>query len=1520
MIAARGVRRVDREEQEVRAGRAAADRLSDTWPEVTWVPEAPSEVWARAAIERLAELIRNQKPIFRASQKGSERGAETLSAQPFQGLLESLQNADDLRAGELRIAVRNHVGRPELLIVHDGDHVRLDHVGAMMLPWLTTKADDPHASGRFGIGQKTLLALGGPLEVHCAPFHFRMHGDAPVVCAPVKAITGLYVPDRRETLLSIPLLPEIDVGALSSFVEQLGTRVLVFLRSVRRLSLVDAATGARTVDHRLVEKDRTKVPLRLSGGEFVGERLELGEPGSPRRYVRYLVERPLSESQQRHHKATGPTTTLGVALPSFRAERTGFYDRLPLPLPSAFPFSLNAQFDPDTARSALLPNGWNDLRFRDLGELLAAVALDCFARDPASGWQAVPLNREVSSEAGEWVAERLAGVVADAQRLVADELRVEAAGEPRELYEIAYEAAQLEGLLTPEDVEALAADNHFTLPTESRDRGGRWREVVDELTCSSEVSVSRALDLFDLGDEVLGEREPGWFVGMARAAIDAGCFDTLLRKRSILLADGRRVEPPGQADPRSLVCRVDPASLAAALGLALPVHPAYLEGSEDARRVLAKLKEDGLLLEEVDSPDDALRILARDYGKNTIGRVRVSDEQLLSLRDAFERLGDEEQRRLGPRVGRNIELRGVRYDHGSRRQSLWLSPAEAYLPSAIDRETDNFARAADKTAGIRWLDGSYAKLLKRSDRRELGAQAFLVRLGVATAPRLVKPNNEREHWRRDTRPASAVDEVARPRLQLLEIGALSPSRTHLLDDRWSPDLEAVTSSIAADRNRQRRRRRALALLGVLVRAWGTYAEYQHAKAVWAYDGYWRDPHVVIATWLARAASDAWLPSATGGLRPPWELALPTEANRIAYSGRKSAFLTKVGDHVLRSPALVGLRLRRGPSATSLVAQLKEFRDGPVTAQVEAQVRTIYRLLALHCTSEGRARPVDDMSAATFRAAFAGPGGSPGLLLVDGRWRSSEDVFAGPRIFGRHRPFVPASAALEPLWRTLDLRRPDVQDCLAVLRELADGPLAAEDKAVVLETMRALVTELPRMSPQHRAQLRRLPLWMGDRWTSRRPVFAIEDEALAAQAASQVPDWQPGFSAFAELDGLIEALGVTLVRPEDFAPVSLDGGGITVGGELRRQFALAVQHLNDELARGDQPLYDSLEVGWTELATAQVIVEEELTLAASSHGKKIVVAADAHMLRGPLAFVVRSGSHAGLAEAGGRAIASLFSAPSDRQKVAWAWTSMWQRAEAGLSPQRIVLSTGAERETGDGSDALVRLQDQARRRAGRKSAATAGKTPTGPVGKGADGVQVRGLKDLSLLEPDGGTIVNPGKSASGVVFPQRRLVSGTKAGIGTSGNDSPSRTPGKHTRGVLPPLDERERLALDAVRDALRMDPDEIKDLRQRHGVGADAVDELGQFYEIKMESSAEIPNEVTLQPAQVERAQTDPDFFLAIVSGLEDGGGDLQVRFIFDPLSRLAVRIKGEVTLSGVREVEGLDYRFKPRRVPPFIS
>jgi hypothetical protein len=127
---------------------------------------------------------------------------------------------------------------------------------------------------------------------------------------------------------------------------------------------------------------------------------------------------------------------------------------------------------------------------------------------------------------------------------------------------------------------------------------------------------------------------------------------------------------------------------------------------------------------------------------------------------------------------------------------------------------------------------------------------------------------------------------------------------------------------------------------------------------------------------------------------------------------------------------------------------------------------------------------------------------------------------------------------------------------------------------------------------------------------------------------------------------------------------------------------------------------------------------------------------------------------------------------------------------------------------------------------------------------------------------------------------------------------------------LPSSGVREDLALDAVRRALRRNPEQICDMRSRRGLGVDAVDELRQCYEIKMSSSAGWPQEVTLTESEVHAAQTDPDFFLAIVSGLEEGEGELQVRFIFNPLQTLSVRLKGGLTLTGIPEAEALEFRF----------
>ena len=337
----------------------------------------------------------------------------------------------------------------------------------------------------------------------------------------------------------VPLLPSVDPDELIEYMQNLGSPALQFLRNVRRLSLVDLKTGKRVIDHRLIADGPSEVSIHLGEAKLSAERLELRDPRSRWRFTRYLVERSLSKNERRHNKATGPTTTLGIAIPATPGEPTGFYDRLPLPIRAGFPFSLNAQFDSDTARTALLQRKWNERRLEDLGQLIAAAALDQFARDPASAWRVVPLKREVvPGEVGEWLAKRLqVHVITACQTRLVDELLIEAGGAPRSLSELVYEEEALDGLLTTADQQFLAPDRFAVVP-ENRDPEGRWREVLGELGCSTLITTGKALELFDLEDDELGDRDPRWYVEVAAAAIQAGFLRNLLSARSVLLADG----------------------------------------------------------------------------------------------------------------------------------------------------------------------------------------------------------------------------------------------------------------------------------------------------------------------------------------------------------------------------------------------------------------------------------------------------------------------------------------------------------------------------------------------------------------------------------------------------------------------------------------------------------------------------------------------------------------------------------------------------------------------------------------------------------------------------------------------------------------------------------------------------------------------------------------------------------------------------------------------------------------------
>ena len=124
--------------------------------------------------------------------------------------------------------------------------------------------------------------------------------------------------------------------------------------------------------------------------------------------------------------------------------------------------------------------------------------------------------------------------------------------------------------------------------------------------------------------------------------------------------------------------------------------------------------------------------------------------------------------------------------------------------------------------------------------------------------------------------------------------------------------------------------------------------------------------------------------------------------------------------------------------------------------------------------------------------------------------------------------------------------------------------------------------------------------------------------------------------------------------------------------------------------------------------------------------------------------------------------------------------------------------------------------------------------------------------------------------------------------------------------------DKETVGKRLLEKLLSSDREGVVDLRTQRGVGADAIDQLQRFYELKVSADTE-PDHVTLTSAEVKRASSTPDFFLVVVSGVEGIDARPKIRVIVDPLNQLQPTESGSITLSGVRNAASLTYDFAPR-------
>ena len=908
-----------------------------------------------------------------------------------------------------------------------------------------------------------------------------------------------------------------------------------------------------------------------------------------------------------------------------------------------------------TSRRDFADNRWNESLIPLVAELWSQAVLDLFSRDPKAAWQAIPLPATIETETTSPLVRKLEeAIIASARQRVASSLSFQVAelGEVR-LSQLAIEAKPLERIINMAETAELAG-LPATLPFRVRDHEGRWRDVLDDWRTAGAdlpepVGVEQALRL--VSDE---SRSPQSTIALVASGIKEDLGERLLELPCVIAHDGRRVVPPLEDSPEAVATETTP--LTEKLGIVTLLHTAHLGRGKAARTVFSWLEECGALLDASDDLAVIHRLAEAGRSGHQIA-VPLSDEGVQTLREAFELLDIDEQRDFGPDVGRAVLLDGYTYEvkgHSKLRKEVNVCAVDAYLPKAIDKETDSFAVAAEKATGLMWLSHRYAKLLRSSAGREgVGPQRFLRLLGAEIAPRLrPHPGLVRRYAYSPLGLPAFISGGPPARSEAMS----SRGADYTLRDHECPALMTIIQDISSMGLKRKRRKRAGALLTVLGRAWERYfSDFAEVDSAHAYRN-WNVKGRIAAYWVWEAGNVAWLDDESGTPRRPSELRVRTSGTVAIHGEDSHDYLHPDLDHPSRRAALSALGVSGDPSRSELVARLRELRYDSEDAgdfsmaELKQETAVLYKALAQTFTIEGNNS--SDLRTNELRMEFQ----RHSLVLTDLGWHTPQSVLAGSPIFGEYKAFAPAVAGTEPLWTTLRLRNPSPKDCSEIIRMIAKqpGPLSRANATVLLETFRALASHPETGStPQARGSLAKLPLWTSEGWMSGHSVYAVDDPIVAEGLRTHIPIWEPG-GELEQFRPLLELLRVEEIRISEAELIDPDDSH--EDSESTDFFQSALEQLQGDLGRNDPQLAESIKIPWDSLFGFSVRVHPSLTLSVtipkggtiSVHKIEVVARVD----RNRSAIFVRDTSDLPLVDGGGRALATLFE--GDPRRLAYAW--------------------------------------------------------------------------------------------------------------------------------------------------------------------------------------------------------------------------------------------------------------------------
>lgn len=1470
-------------------GKESAQRLWKYGLAELQIDDPLTESFSQGALDELDSLQKGTPGVLREVLEGAQVSAEQLNVESFHGVLEVVQNADDLGALEVRVAVQRNRNRSTLLIAHDGDRIHLEHVISMTLAFVSTKRDDPRAKGRFGIGLKTLGCLGRCLKVHCSPYDFIIEDNSVHRTNASEIIDGFYDPASTNTLLELELHSGFDVKEFYSWFFKLGPETLLFLDSVQTLRLYDIR----------LKKDRSHHSLKGPATKVASLPL-LTEPcrctvmkdsKSDRSWTRYEIDKKVPPKLKRRHKAIGETTPIGVVVPSQSDELGQFYAGLPLRIQNNFQISLNAQFDVDTARREIQHNSLNIWLIEQLGTVVTAIALDGLRKGRSKAWKVIPLREERVTIDDVWLSDRISGFVNSIQKRTKRHCTVRVDSRQRRLREIAYEAESLKMVISQKELTGLRP-GLFLLPKGTRDKEGRWRTVLDELGEATLVGVKEALELFDWDDEDLKERDARWFIKLARAALDKGLSEHILNQRSVVTADNRRIVPPMPHHEGQLLLRLEhPEALVFRLGLAHTIHPAYLSRGSDAVVVRNWLEKNSML----HGAPDALSTLKALAAQGENGKLfPIDDVGLRTLRDAFEEVSTEIAEDLGPKVGRVITL-SLQQWKGKKRVYTTSSPCEAYLPASIEDRKEGWNKAAATTPGIKWIHPRYSKVLRRKGRppgkekeqRIIGARSLFRLLGAEDAPRLVEP--DRYETRYDD-PASRIDFERLSPSQREARARLERHTTHLKDDRLSPDLAAVLKNIQRDRKRGQRRQRVRALLTTLEREWARlYSGHLTAHAVRS-DYSWVSAGTIPASWIGTAMDEPWLLNESGKLKAPKQLVIRTPVTEAIFGDQPEFYARELDKTDCAMPFIRAVGVKTDPEVSDIVEQLRELRQSnQVPDKRSLELR--YAAIAANC-KERDPKPDDqvgDLTVRQLRSRFGIHQKKPGLVFDRGQWLPPSHIFLGAPIFGNRRPFVSKNSSATQLWRTLGITSPTLGDCVAVLDEIAAQGGVSPEEQTLANIYLYIEEKLRNATKRDQRHFANLPLWTGTAWQKSRPIYVARSTLITAALSDHISVWQLPVAP-STIPRLIEASGVSVLSTADFVAVVHKNAFVT-GKTFERQFKTAVELLQDWLARHDRGLAEIHALPWDELASPRIACDANLKLEIKVDRRSpISVPSRSHISFDPLTFYFSDADAFGEEDAGGQAVASLFSS-GDRDKLALAWCSCWVRAGKG---ERGVIALAEDSRSKKSLEKLFeQASDTYQPKTLSRSKSRATKTQTNVTA--TEEPPVRRLKTLDqIYEKTVDTVTEDNASKS-----KKRRRRGLRDKLPKGKPIDNGSKPAPRSAPLDYSEQEKEEFALHLLHRAINGEATELRDYRHLRGIGADALDRLSRYFEIKSYYGA-MPDEVTLTANEARRALIEGDkYFLAVVSGLEEGY-ETTVKIFPNPLRNLDIKPNTSVILSGV--------------------